>query len=78
MGNNGGNPGGPSFGNTSSAGNVSAKQQFSPEEQMIMIAAQHAQAQQTGDPIARIFPPTELDKDAGVVPETPTGSPSTP
>jgi hypothetical protein len=40
--------------------------QMTPEEQMIMIAAQHAKAQQEGDPAAVIFPPTPLDKDAGV------------
>jgi hypothetical protein len=78
MGNNGGNPGGPGFGNTGGSTATQAQQRLSPEEQMILIAAQHAQAQQAGDPIARIFPPTELDKDAGVVPETPTASSSTP
>jgi hypothetical protein len=77
-GNNARNQSGPGFANASSAAGRSAQPQLSPEEQMIMIAAQHAHAQQTGDPIARIFPPTELDKDAGVVPETPVGSPSTP
>jgi len=73
-----GNPGG-------NAGNSGGppRQQFSPEEQMIMIAAQHAQAQQAGDPIAKIFPPTELDQAAGVVPDSgsdgaSSGSPSTP
>jgi hypothetical protein len=50
---------------------------------MILIAAQHAQAQQAGDPIAKIFPPTELDDAAGVVPDSPSsgssaGGPSTP
>lgn len=65
-GGNGGNPGDP------------PRQQISPEEQMILIAAQHAQAQQAGDPIAKIFPPTELDGAAGVVPDSPSGGPSTP
>jgi hypothetical protein len=65
-GGNVGNPGGP------------PRQQISPEEQMILIAAQHAQAQQAGDPIAKIFPPTELDGAAGVVPDSPSGGPSTP
>jgi hypothetical protein len=41
---------------------------MTPEVQMIMIAAQHAKAQQAGDPIAAIFPPTEIDAEAGVVP----------
>jgi len=66
LGANGGNPGGP------------PRQQISPEEQMILIAAQHAQAQQAGDPIAKIFPPTDLDGPAGVVPDSPSGGPSTP
>lgn len=65
-GGNGGNSGGP------------ARPQFSPEEQMILIAAQHAQAQQAGDPIAKIFPPTELDGAAGVVPDSPSGGTPTP
>jgi hypothetical protein len=41
------------------------------EVQMIMIAAQHAKAQQEGDPTAAIYPPTEIDADAGVVPPPP-------
>jgi hypothetical protein len=43
------------------------QQVLSPEAQMIMIAAQHAKAQQEGDPIAPIFPPTPIDTEAGVV-----------
>jgi hypothetical protein len=78
VGNNPGNPGGPGFNNTGSQTAAPAQQRLSPEEQMIMIAAQHAQAQQAGDPMSRIFPPTDLDAAAGVVPETPVGSPSTP
>jgi hypothetical protein len=75
MGNNGGNPGGAGFGSAASAGGP-AQTQLSPEEQMIMIAAQHAQAQQAGDPIAKIFPPTDLDTAAGVVPDSPPGGSS--
>jgi hypothetical protein len=41
---------------------------IAPEVQMIMIAAQHVKAQQEGDPIAAIYPPTEIDAEAGVVP----------
>ncbi len=41
---------------------------MTPEVQMIMIAAQHAKAQQEGDPVAIIYPPTPMDADAGVVP----------
>jgi hypothetical protein len=44
---------------------------MTPEMQMIMIAANHAQAQQAGDPTAPIFPPTPIDADAGVVPNGP-------
>ena len=44
---------------------------IAPEVQMIMIAAQHAKAQQEGDPIAAIYPPTPIDADAGVVPPPP-------
>jgi hypothetical protein len=63
----------PGVGNNSgnSGANLSrapAQPQLSPEEQMIMIAAQHAKAQQAGDPIARIFPPTPLDEAAGITP----------
>ena len=65
-------------GNFGSAGGGSTRPTLSPEEQMIMIAAQHARAQQAGDPIARIYPPTDLDQAAGVVPESSSGGPSTP
>ena len=75
----GNNPGpnGSPWGNVGNSGGP-PRQQISPEEQMILIAAQHAQAQQAGDPIAKIFPPTELDGAAGVVPDSPSGGPSTP
>jgi hypothetical protein len=62
-------------GSSVSQGGYSGQQQpqntMTPEAQMIMIAAQHAKAQQEGDPIAPIFPPTEIDADAGVVPPSP-------
>jgi len=76
FGNNPG-PNGSPGGNVGNSGGP-PRQQISPEEQMILIAAQHAQAQQAGDPIAKIFPPTELDGAAGVVPDSPSGGPSTP
>jgi hypothetical protein len=41
--------------------------QMTAEEQMIMIAAQHAKLQQEGNSAAAIFPPTPIDADAGVV-----------
>jgi hypothetical protein len=41
---------------------------MTPEVQMLMIAAQHAKAQQEGDPVAAIYPPTPIDAEAGVVP----------
>jgi len=62
--------------NFDSAGNGQAQQRLSPEEQMIMMAAQHAEAQQRGDPMAAIFPPTPLDDAAGVTPNN--GSSSAP
>jgi hypothetical protein len=62
----------PNVGNSSSP---PAQPQPSPEEQMIMIAAQHAKAQQEGDPTAQIFPPTPLDDAAGVTPP-PDSSPA--
>jgi hypothetical protein len=43
------------------------------EEQMVMIAAMHLKAQQEGDPIAPIYPPTPIDADAGI-----GGNPSPP
>jgi len=73
-GNRGGNPGnpsGPGMGTTGGSMATQTQQRLSPEEQMILIAAEHARAQQAGDPIARILPSTDLDNDAGVVPETP-------
>ncbi len=84
MGNNAANSANPAFGNTGAgATSQSAQPQLSVEEQMIMIAAQHAQAQQAGDPIAKIFPPTDLDQAAGVASDSgsggsPSGGPSTP
>jgi hypothetical protein len=75
MGNNAGNPGGPGFGSTGASTSRPAQQRLSPEEQMIMIAAQHAEAQKEGNPISPLFPPTPLDEAAGVVPNN--GSSST-
>lgn len=78
---NGNNPGGNN-GNTGlgyaggTAGGTAGGQnvqQLTPEEQMIMIAAQHAEAQKRGDPTANLFPPTPLDSAAGVVPNTAQG-----
>lgn len=64
---NGNNPG-ASVGNAGSTTAGQNGQRLTPEEQMIMIAAQHAEAQQRGDPIANIYPPTDLDEAAGVAP----------
>jgi hypothetical protein len=49
--------------------------------QKVMIVAQHLKAQQDGDPEAKIYPPTELDDEAGVTSTespapAPAGSPS--
>jgi len=47
------------------------------EEQMVLLAAQHLKAQQEGNPMAPIFPPTVFDKDAGINSGPPMpGSPS--
>jgi hypothetical protein len=67
--------------NTSTYGNsnmrsVPAQPQIDPETQQALIVAQHLQAQQTGDPMSRIFPPTDLDAAAGIAPEG--GSPAPP
>jgi hypothetical protein len=43
---------------------------MTPEEQQIMIAAQHLKAQQEGDPMAPIFPTTEIDAEAGLGPSS--------
>ena len=65
-GNTAANTGNPGFGTSIGAGNTSSRQPLSSEDQALLIAAQHAHAQQTGDPIAPIFPPTEFDSAAGV------------
>jgi hypothetical protein len=50
-----------------------------PAMQAILIAAQHAQLQQEGNPMAAIFPPTPIDTEAGVIPsEPPAGQPPVP
>jgi hypothetical protein len=50
------------------SGQQQPRNTMTPEVQMIIIAAQHAKAQQDGDPAAVIYPPTQIDADAGVVP----------
>lgn len=42
---------------------------LSGEDEAALIAAQHAQLQQNGNPMSAIMPPTSFDKDAGVGPE---------
>ena len=44
---------------------------MTPEENMIMVAAQHLKAQQEGHPAAPIFPPTPFDQEAGIPPNIP-------
>ena len=51
---------------------------MAPEDQMILIAAQHAKLQQDGDPTAIISPTTDIDNDAGVVPASPSAAPGPP
>ena len=55
----------PSAGNS---GQQQPQNTMTPEVQMIMMAAQHAKAQQEGDPAAALYPPTSIDTEAGVVP----------
>ena len=62
--NNGGNPGGgPAFGggaaNTPSASSI-PQQDFTPEQQVILIEAQRAKFLDEGNPAASILPPTPL------------------
>jgi len=59
--------GGFSGGGTASTTSQS-QSDISAEEQMVLIAAQHLKAQQEGHPSAPIFPPTMLDKEAGITP----------
>jgi hypothetical protein len=64
----GGGYGGGGFGGSTTSSTTGADSQntMSAEEQMILVAAQHAKAQQEGDPSAAIFPPTPIDEDAGI------------
>jgi hypothetical protein len=85
-GNNGANnPGGMNNGYNGSnlqsglsrGGNAPQDNTMSGEEQMIMIAAEHAKLQHEGNPAAVIFPPTPIDADAGVdSPPSPGGPPA--
>jgi hypothetical protein len=43
---------------------------LTPEENMLIVAAQHLKAQQEGSVTAPIFPPTPFDKEAGINPNT--------
>ena len=80
-GNVSGNNSGPGLGNVGgTAGSTPSgqnNQQLTPEEQMIMIAAQKAHLKETGDPTWRIYPPTPLDQDAGTV-NSSSGAPPSP
>ena len=55
-----------------------AQNTLAPEDQIVMIAAQHLKAQQEGDPIAAIFPPTEVDEEAGIISNVKPAAPSSP
>lgn len=71
-GNTAGNIGNTGLGNTSvGGGNGASQQQLTPEQQMLMIVAQKAQAKQAGNPIWKIFPPTSADQEAGTVNSAP-------
>jgi len=67
---------GNSFGGTSTENNglynpsaQAVNSGLSGEDEAALIAAQHAQLQQQGNPMAAIMPPTPFDKEAGVTPE---------
>lgn len=83
-GRNGNNPGGGGNDGAnlravpSRGGTASQPAQLTAEEQTIMIAAQHAKLQQEGNPMASIFPPTPIDREAGVVPTPAPGAPGAP
>ena len=49
---------------------------LTPEERMVIIAAEKAKAKQEGNPIWKIFPPTDLDEAAGTVNSTSDTPPS--
>ncbi|MGH7940496.1 MAG: hypothetical protein ACREFR_05435, partial [Limisphaerales bacterium] len=66
---------GNSFGNNSSGNSgiynpsaAAVNAGLSGEDEAALLAAQHAQMQQQGNPEAAIFPPTPFDKQAGVTP----------
>lgn len=42
--------------------------QMSPEQQAALIALEHLKAQEQGSPSAPLFPPTSIDKEAGIRP----------
>lgn len=73
----GGNYGTTGFGNVGSTTGGSAQKPLTPEEQMVMIAAEKAHLKETGNPTWRIYPPTSLDQDAGTV-NSSSGTPSSP
>ena len=66
--NNGSTPNNSSFNNTPNG--------LTGDDQAALIAAQHAQYQSQGNPMANLFPPTKFDKEAGVNPGG--GTPGTP
>ena len=79
----GGRFGGTRFGGPNSAPAMSTlptrqpqQSALSAEDHQLLMVAQHLKAQQEGDPAAAIFPPTPLDKDAGINgPPMPPGAP---
>jgi hypothetical protein len=50
--------------------------QLTPDERMVLIAAQKAKLQSEGNPAHTLFPPTPYDAEAGVAPPPAPGSPS--
>jgi hypothetical protein len=62
---------GMAFGNPAQASNLGPAAELppiAPEDQQVIIVAQHLQAIKEGNPMAVLYPPTSLDKAAGIPP----------
>jgi hypothetical protein len=64
-------------GRGAAAGQITSPADLSAEDHMVLMAAQHLKAQESGDPAAAIFPPTPFDADAGINPPPLPTAPST-
>ena len=64
---------GSGYGGNSGNANPQAVAVLPPDQQMLMITAQHLKAQQEGSPMAPLFPPTPLDREAGITQDSGNG-----